>query len=108
MKVTLADVLRWVAAALDAARKDREDEGDTVNALSGRRLWVSMRASPGSLVVEVTTLNFAFSGSGSYVYDRTTADGVLVVWNERDVGVPNGADWLPSEFISWMMEGETG
>ena len=103
----MQDVLKWIAAAMDAACNDPGNEGDTVTTFSGRCLWVSMLTSPGSLMMEVTTLNFSFSGRAHYIYDRTTVDGAVVIWNERDVGVPTGADWLPQEFIKWMKGSET-
>jgi hypothetical protein len=104
MGVTLADVLGWLRAAMDTARNDQGDEGDTITALSYRRLEVALVASPGYLRIEVVTWNREFAGGGRREYSRTTVDGVEVRWNADDLGIPTGADWLPVEFISWMKE----
>jgi len=104
--VTLRDVLAWLRAALDAAREDPGDGNGTVTALSHRRLEFTLTASPGQVRVEVITWNREFSGGERREYARTTNDGVEVRWNSDDQGIPTGADWLPEEFISWMMEGE--
>jgi len=105
--VTLQDVLKWVVAALDAARNDPGDEGGTITALSYRRLEVTFAASPGNLRMEVVTWNSEFAGGGRREYGRTTVDGVEIRWNADDLGIPTGTDWLPVEFVSWMKEGET-
>jgi len=105
--VTLADVLRWIAAAMDAAREDWGDGDGSITALSYRRLEVTFAASPGHLRVEVVTWNREFAGGGRREYGRTTAGGVEVRWNADDAGIPTGADWLPPEFIFWMKGGET-
>jgi hypothetical protein len=105
--VTLADVLRWVAAAMDAAREDHGDGEGATTALSYRRLEFTLVAGPGYVRVEVITWNREFAGSWRREYARTTDDGVEVRWNSDDQGIPTGADWLPEEFISWMKGGET-
>jgi hypothetical protein len=108
MGVTLATVMEWLRAAMDAARNDPGDEGGTITALSYRRLEVTFAASPGNLRVEVVTWNREFAGGGRREYSRTTVDGVEVRWNADDLGIPTGADWLPQEFIEWMKGGENG
>jgi hypothetical protein len=104
--VTLQDVLRWLGAALEAAQNDPGDGDGTTTATSNRRLQVRMRATPGHLVVEVTTDNYGFSGSGLRWHVRTTVDGAEVAWDEGDIGIPTGADWLPPGFVEWMKGGE--
>jgi hypothetical protein len=104
-QVTMQDVMDWLLAALDAARNDPGDEGDTVTARSYRKLDVTMAVNPTWPHVIVITGNRAFSGDFRRVHTRTTSDGVEIVWWEEDRGVPTGADWLPEEFISWMREG---
>jgi hypothetical protein len=106
-QVTMRDVMRWLRAAFDAAREDPGDEGDTVTALSYRRLEFTLAASPGQVRVEVVTWNRGFSGWKRREYARTTDDGVEVRWNSDDQGIPTGADWLPEGFISWMKGGES-
>jgi len=106
MGVTLADVLRWVAAAMNAAREDRGDEGGATTALSYRRLEVTLAAGPGHVRVEVITWNREFTGGGRREYGRTTDDGIEIRWNSDDQGIVTGADWLPEEFISWIKGGE--
>ncbi len=106
--VMMWDVLRWLAAAMDAARNDPGDEGDTVTALSYRRLEVRLVASVGATWVEVYTRNTHFIGNERRVFTRTTSDGVEVRWNASDLGIPTGADWLPVGFVSWMKGGESG
>ena len=108
MRVTLQDVLKWIAAAMDAARNDPGDEGETITALSYRRLEVALVASPGNLRVEAVTWNKEFVGGGRKEYGRTTVDGVEVRWNADDLGIPTGVDWLPVGFVSWIKGGETG
>ena len=108
MGVTLADVLGWLRAAMDAARNDPGDRDGFTSALSYRKLDVTIAVNPTWPHVIVVTSNCAFSGDFRRVHTRTTSDGVEVVWWEEDRGVPTGADWLPVEFISWMRGGENG
>jgi hypothetical protein len=105
--VTLADVLKWIAAALEAARNDPGDGNDTITTLSYRRLDVTMAVNPTWPHIIVITGNRAFSGDSRRVHTRSTTDGVAVVWWEEDRGIPTGADWLSVEFISWMKGGES-
>jgi hypothetical protein len=107
--VTLADVLGWLQAALDAAQNDQGDGDGTITALSYRRLQMSIiMIAPSYVVIKVITNNCGFSGHGTVLRERVTMDGAVVTWDERDIGIPTGADWLPEEFISWMKGGGSG
>jgi hypothetical protein len=106
-QVTMQDVMRWLRAAVDAAREDRGDGDGTVTALSYRRLEFTLATGLGQVRVEVVTWNRGSSGGGRREYARTTDDGVEVRWNSDDQEIPTGADWLPEGFISWMKGGES-
>jgi len=108
MGVTLADVLEWLRAAMDAARNDPGDGEGTLTPSSYRRLEVTLAAGPGHVHVEVITWNWEFTGGGRKEYSRTTDDGIKIRWNSDDQGIVTGADWLPVEFVEWMKGGETG
>jgi hypothetical protein len=105
--VTLNQVLKWLATALDAARNDSGDGDGATTALSYRRLLVRGTVPVDGARVLVITDNFGFSGDGWLRHTRITSDGAEVVWEERDIGIPTGADWLPLEFVDWMKGGES-
>jgi len=101
-QVVLADVLEWLREAMQAAKADPGDTGDTITALSYRELAVDITIETGGVAaIFVRTRNSGFSG-GEWRYHRTlTADNVVVKW-EEELGVPTGAEWLPWDFIDWM------
>jgi len=101
-QVRLVDVMGWVQDAVDAAQRDVGDAGCHITALSYRSLLVEFRAETGGASVFITTRNWGFSGCGEFVHRNTTSDGVEVVWQREDIGIPTGEDWLPRDFISWM------
>jgi hypothetical protein len=106
--VTMDQVLRWVAAALDAAQRDPGYGKGVATDLSCRRLEVTLSARPGAIRVEVVTWNKAeAAGAPRREYARTTADGIEVRWNATDSASPTGAYWLPVEFVEWMKGGST-
>ena len=105
-KVMLADVVRWLKQAMEAAQADPGDAGGDVTARSYRELRVTFVIETGNVHVYVITRNREFAGYWKRTHYSTTADGAEVEWREEDIGVVNGADWLPTPFVKWM-EGET-
>ncbi len=104
-EVLLQDVLRWLQAAMEAAKADPGDAEDAFTALSYRELRVRINVGTGNVDVHVLTRNWGFAGNGEKVYHAITDDGVIVKWEERDRGIPTGADWLPEDFVNWMRGG---
>jgi hypothetical protein len=101
-KVLLADVLRWLKEAMQAAEADPGDGDGTTTALSYRELRADIAIETGGVsAVFVRTRNSNFSGCGWRTHRALTKEGVVVKW-EEELGVPTGADWLPQEFIDWM------
>jgi hypothetical protein len=100
-KVTLAKVLEWLRAAMEAAQADPGDTGGNFTALSYRELRVEFVTETGGLSVYMTTRNREFSGYEERIYHAITEDGVEVTWR-AELGVPTGASWLPWEFFDWI------
>jgi len=99
--VTLAKVLEWLRAAMEAAQSDPGDAGGNFTALSYRELRVEFVTETGGVHVLITTRNREFPGYEERIYRATTEDGVEVTWR-AELGVPTGASWLPWEFFDWM------
>jgi GT2 family glycosyltransferase len=102
-KVLLKDVLAWVRQALEAAQADLGDAGGDYTALSYRKLHVTFSAETGDVRVHILTRNQGFAGCGERKYYAITHDGAEVVWEAQDQGIVTGADWLPREFVEWMV-----
>ncbi len=104
-KVWLKDVLKWLRQAIKEAERDPGDTGDTITALSYRRLGADIAIETGGVSsLFVRTYNAEFRGGEWRTHRAVTKDGVIVLW-EEEVGVPTGAEWLPREFIDWMRGG---
>jgi hypothetical protein len=102
-KVLVKDVVRWLLAAIEAAEEDPGDTGGTTTALSYRELKADFAVHSGGIThIFVRTRNDGFSGNEWRTHRNLTSDGVVVLWEEGDVGIPTGADWLPEEFRTWM------
>ncbi len=101
-KVLLKDVLKWLKQAMKEAERDPGDTGDTITALSYRKLKVDTAIETGGVAsLFVRTHNTEFRGGEWRTHRAVTKDGVIVLW-EEELGVPTGAEWLPWEFIDWM------
>jgi hypothetical protein len=97
-EATLNEVIGWLMAALEAARADAGGE-------EGRRLSVTFYASSGRVDnVEVVTWNLLRRPPGPrWEYGRETSDGAFVVWVTDPLGIPSGVEWLPEDFVRWIM-----
>jgi hypothetical protein len=105
-RVLLKDVLSWLREAMRAAKADPGDGDGATTALSYRKLAVDITIETGGVtVVFVRTRNDGFIGGRWHYHRALTADGVIVKWEEQDLGIPTGADWLPREFVEWMRGG---
>jgi hypothetical protein len=105
-KVMLEDVVRWLMEAFEKAKEDPGDAGGTTTALSYRELRADFAVHSGGIThIFVRTRNDGFSGNEWRTHRNLTSDGVVVLWEEGDVGIPTGADWLPEEFKAWMRRG---
>ena len=103
--VTLAKVLEWLRAAMEAATRDLGDAEGTITALSYRELQVAINTETGGLSIYVRTHNREFTGYAKRTHYAITSDGAEVEWREEDIGIATGADWLPREFVEWMKGG---
>jgi hypothetical protein len=105
-KVLLADVMRWLRKAMEAAKEDPGDAGGPTSGLSYRELRVDIGVGTGGVnFIFVRTRNTGFSGSGWSTHRNVTSDGVVVLWEEGDIGIVTGTDWLPYDFVEWMRGG---
>ena len=91
--VTLAKVLEWLRAAMEAATRDLGDAEGTITALSYRELQVAINTKTGGLSIYVRTHNREFTGYAERTHYAIT------------IGIVTGADWLPREFVGWMKGG---
>jgi hypothetical protein len=103
-EVLLADVLKWLKEAIEAAYAPSDSEG-AITPLRYRELAVEFVVRAGDATVRITTHNAGYIGQEDRVHRAITHDGAKVTWEERDVGIPTGADWLPREFVEWMKGG---
>jgi len=104
-RVLLANVLKWLKQAIEAAQQDLGDTEGTISALSYRELRVYVHVDREGTHVHIITRNSGFAGNGERTHHATTHDGVEVEWEAQDLGIPTGADWLPVEFVEWMRKG---
>ena len=79
-QAVLADVLRWLRRAMEAAKADPGDgEGTATTALSYRELGVDIAIETGGVMgVFVRTRNSEFKGDGWRTHRALTANGVVV------------------------------
>jgi hypothetical protein len=106
-QVVLADVLGWLREAMLAAKADPGDGEGATTALSYRELRADIAIETGGVTaIFVRTRNSGFLGGKWRTHRAITGDGVVVKWEEQDLGIPTGADWLPREFVEWMRGGE--
>jgi hypothetical protein len=87
--VTVRQVLEWIKRALEAAEVDEE---------GGRGIWIE--PTPHSILI--ATYSDLGSTEENRSHHRITKDGVAVAWEELDIGLPTGADWLPEDFKRWL------
>jgi hypothetical protein len=89
IRVTVGQVLEWIRQALEVAERDEE---------GGRGIWIE----PTPHLIFIVTYSDLDSTETQRSYHRITRDGVGVVWEELDIGLPTGADWLPEDFKKWL------